>query len=326
MVAGCPGSNYRAGSAGIAEQSYNGGDVSLNPNSCLSSYLSLMSSIAPNAMCQQSSRPDSYVEEQSIPFESSRSEDKSYFAGSDDDSSEHELEDSDSEASEREITVGYSSSEDGAYKRLYTWENTSTLPNNVRIMGAVEEAMRSGTDSRKSHMFEPTVGQAFPAFEDAFQFYNLYSWEAGFSIRTNKNQDGALDPVTGQRWCNMQEWTCQRVENPKKTTKHSTTMCGCPARLRVLRNKDGEYYMKTFVAEHNHELVKSLEEKRLLHSHQSIDQATINMVRYLRENNVSLGKVRCIMGKHERFHGQSHLQQEALEECLLKNSRRFARR
>uniref|UniRef100_A0A0A9FM91 FAR1 domain-containing protein n=1 Tax=Arundo donax TaxID=35708 RepID=A0A0A9FM91_ARUDO len=73
-------------------------------------------------------------------------------------------------------------------------------------------------------------------------------------------------------------------------------MCGCPACLHVLRNKDGKYYVKTFVSDHNHELVKSLEEKRLLHSYQSIDQSTMEMVRYLRENNVSLSKVRCVIG------------------------------
>lgn len=73
-------------------------------------------------------------------------------------------------------------------------------------------------------------------------------------------------------------------------------MCGCPARLRVLRNKNNEYYVSIFVPEHNHLLVESCGEKRHLKSHQSIDQATKDMVRYLRENNVSLSKVNCIMG------------------------------
>uniref|UniRef100_A0A0A9DXQ9 FAR1 domain-containing protein n=1 Tax=Arundo donax TaxID=35708 RepID=A0A0A9DXQ9_ARUDO len=73
-------------------------------------------------------------------------------------------------------------------------------------------------------------------------------------------------------------------------------MCGCPARLLVLCNKNREYYISIFVPDHNHDLVESCGEKRHLHSHQSIDQATKDMVRYLRENNVSLSKVRCILG------------------------------
>jgi hypothetical protein len=73
-------------------------------------------------------------------------------------------------------------------------------------------------------------------------------------------------------------------------------MCGCPARLRLLQNKNNEYYVSIFVVEHNHELVESCGEKRHLNSHQSIDQGTKNMVRSLRENNVSLSKVNNIIG------------------------------
>uniref|UniRef100_A0A0A9DU44 Protein FAR1-RELATED SEQUENCE n=1 Tax=Arundo donax TaxID=35708 RepID=A0A0A9DU44_ARUDO len=149
--------------------------------------------------------------------------------------------------------------------------------------------MRSGVDASKEHLFLPSVGQTFPSLSDAYQFYNLYSWEVGFSIRSERNQNG-------KEHINMKQWNCQRSGKPRKSTKHSTTMCGCPARMRVLRNKNGEYYVSIFVAEHNHELVESCDEKRHLHSHQSIDQATKDMVRYLRENNVSLSKVRCIMG------------------------------
>uniref|UniRef100_A0A0A9DKB0 SWIM-type domain-containing protein n=1 Tax=Arundo donax TaxID=35708 RepID=A0A0A9DKB0_ARUDO len=153
--------------------------------------------------------------------------------------------------------------------------------------------MRSAADGSKRNMFLPSVGQTFPSINDAYQFYNLYSWEFGFSIRCCKSNDRS---VNGTKQRIMQEWSCQRGGQPKKGTVHSTTMCGCPARLRVIRNSKGEYYVSIFVADHNHELVESCGEKRHLHSHQSIDQATKNMVRYLRENNVSLSKVRCILG------------------------------
>lgn len=76
----------------------------------------------------------------------------------------------------------------------------------------------------------------------------------------------------------------------------SSTKCGCKARLRLLRNKENQWYVTIFDKEHNHELVTSCAEKHHLFSHQNIDQSTKNMVRYLRENNVSLSKVNCIAG------------------------------
>ncbi|KAK3158886.1 hypothetical protein QOZ80_2AG0142960 [Eleusine coracana subsp. coracana] len=161
-------------------------------------------------------------------------------------------------------------------------------------MGAVEAAMRkSGT---QEFMFMPTVGATFPSLGDAYQLYNLYSWEAGFSIRMfgNKNKANEVNS-DGDKVKNMQEFSCQRAGKPRKNVK-STTMCGCPARLRLLRNKNNEWYIKTFVAEHNHELVKGCGEKRHLTSHQSLDQSTKDLVRYLWENNVGLSKVNNICG------------------------------
>lgn len=66
--------------------------------------------------------------------------------------------------------------------------------------------------------------------------------------------------------------------------------------MRLLRCATGGYYVKTLVSEHNHSLLESCGEKRHLFSHKYIDGPTKEMIRHLRENNVSLSKVNCIMG------------------------------
>jgi hypothetical protein len=48
--------------------------------------------------------------------------------------------------------------------------------------------------------------------------------------------------------------------------------------------------------EHNHELSVSCGEKREWNSHSKIEKCVKDMIRYLRENNVSLSRVHCFMG------------------------------
>uniref|UniRef100_A0A0A9FQ55 Uncharacterized protein n=1 Tax=Arundo donax TaxID=35708 RepID=A0A0A9FQ55_ARUDO len=95
---------------------------------------------------------------------------------------------------------------DEPLSRLANWEQSRGFAHNQRIISAVEEAMRSGVDGTKEHLFLPSVGQTFPSLSDAYQFYNLYSWEVGFSIRSERNQ-------TGKDHINMQQWHCQRAEH-----------------------------------------------------------------------------------------------------------------
>jgi len=94
--------------------------------------------------------------------------------------------------------------------RVARWGRTSPLAHNERIVGAVEQAMRHSGDGPKEHMFLPKVGAVFPSLGDAYQFYNLYSWEVGFSIRKGTNQ-GLKKNNDGTTHRNMQEYRCQRA-------------------------------------------------------------------------------------------------------------------
>lgn len=52
-----------------------------------------------------------------------------------------------------------------------------------------------------------------------------------------------------------------------------------------------DWYVKSFKEEHNHELVESCGEKKHLYSHQHIDTAARDLIKHLRQNNISLTRV-----------------------------------
>lgn len=52
--------------------------------------------------------------------------------------------------------------------------------------GAVERALRDAANRGDRCIFEPTVGKLFDSPEEAFEFFNMYSWEKGFGIRFNR--------------------------------------------------------------------------------------------------------------------------------------------
>ncbi|KAM0823571.1 hypothetical protein ACQ4PT_070785 [Festuca glaucescens] len=105
--------------------------------------------------------------------------------------------------------------------------------------GPIEESMRKYCEDKKRVMFKPEEGMEFSSTEEAYQFYNMYSWVVGFSIRLGAN-------YTNKKKRTMQEYLCQRQGNDNET-KNSTTRCGCKAMMRVSMNDNAVWYVKKFV-------------------------------------------------------------------------------
>lgn len=43
--------------------------------------------------------------------------------------------------------------------------------------------MRAYIDKRDGNVANPVIGTSFDSIDEAYNFYNLYSWEVGFGIR-----------------------------------------------------------------------------------------------------------------------------------------------
>lgn len=61
---------------------------------------------------------------------------------------------------------------------------------NPRDMGAraTEIALRTRCHRSTESIFEPILGMVFDLKEEAYEFYNMYSWEVGFGIIYNGNR------------------------------------------------------------------------------------------------------------------------------------------
>ncbi|KAM3385940.1 hypothetical protein ACQJBY_009544 [Aegilops geniculata] len=55
-------------------------------------------------------------------------------------------------------------------------------------VGALEQTMRGCAGKLGGHVVEPAIGLTFDSLGEAYDFYNLYSWEHGFGIRYGKSR------------------------------------------------------------------------------------------------------------------------------------------
>uniref|UniRef100_A0A0A9CUQ7 Protein FAR1-RELATED SEQUENCE n=1 Tax=Arundo donax TaxID=35708 RepID=A0A0A9CUQ7_ARUDO len=178
------------------------------------------------------------------------------------------------------------------YKPRKRWPKGVVPPDcrQPRDMGTVEKAMRNSNNRTTPHIFHPVLGMVFDSKAEAFQFYNLYSWEVGFEIRFGNNSTNR-----GNKYQTMQELVCEKEGFDRRCTS-SSKRDHCKAMIHMHRTEDHRWYVSHHVAKHNHPLSGSCGEKREWRSHGQIEQCTKDMMRYMRENNVSLTRVHCILG------------------------------
>lgn len=110
----------------------------------------------------------------------------------------------------------------GWNKRLRTVAATPSRPPCPNRTSAFEKAVRSYAENPTENVITPTVGTSFDSVGEAYDFYNLYSWEKGFGIRYGKSR------LNVERTKCMQEIVCgcsgkAGVENTR------SCRCECPA-------------------------------------------------------------------------------------------------
>ncbi|KAF8645667.1 hypothetical protein HU200_066131 [Digitaria exilis] len=155
--------------------------------------------------------------------------------------------------------------------------------------GAVERALRDAANRGDRCIFEPTVGKLFDSPEEAFEFFNMYSWEKGFGIRFNRLRKNG----SGRKTRHDIVCACEGMDAARGLRSART---GCRAMITLLRGDDDGWFVSRFVDEHTHPLAATCGERRQWQSHSRIDQATRDIVRSLRENNVQISRVCSIIG------------------------------
>uniref|UniRef100_A0A8R7U6H4 Protein FAR1-RELATED SEQUENCE n=3 Tax=Triticum urartu TaxID=4572 RepID=A0A8R7U6H4_TRIUA len=135
----------------------------------------------------------------------------------------------------------------------------------------------------------PKIGTTFDTLGEAYDFYNLYSWEKGFGIRYGKSR------LNVSRTKCMQEIVCGCAGKPIVENTRSCH-CECPTLVRLLRSKDNGWYIAEHRDGNNHALSQTYGQTIHWPSHKHIDVYSRDLVKQLRQNNVNLAKVYSIIG------------------------------
>ncbi|TVU41836.1 hypothetical protein EJB05_15391 [Eragrostis curvula] len=155
-------------------------------------------------------------------------------------------------------------------------------------VSAYEQSLRNYAEKKSGVVMNPAVGTSFDSRAEAYEFYNLYSWELGFGIRWNRNAKNSGKSITKQDIC------CSCQGKPDKANSASVRT-GCKAMIRLLRSNDNGWYIKEFRADHNHPLSGACIEKSIWPCHKHLDPYTKDLVLHLRNNNIDLSKINCII-------------------------------
>ncbi|TVU34243.1 hypothetical protein EJB05_16074 [Eragrostis curvula] len=184
-------------------------------------------------------------------------------------------------------------------KRHYGAEGPNERDKVAGKKSALEMALMKFADRTTPYIIDPTVGTEFDCVTEAFDYYNLYSWEVGFGIkygRTKRSESKKFrDKDPADKYVLSVELRCCCAGVPNKGQKVSGKL-GCGAMIRLHRSQDHGYVVVEHRAEHNHPLSGTCGEKRQWPSHKRIDKHTMDLVRILRENNLGLTKVYSILG------------------------------
>ena len=78
----------------------------------------------------------------------------------------------------------------------------------------LELSVRAYAETKSGPVINPTIGTEFDSLDEAYEFYNLYSWETGFGIRLAKSR------LNVQRTRCMKEIVCACTVRLCKKEKH----------------------------------------------------------------------------------------------------------
>ncbi|XP_044347612.1 protein FAR1-RELATED SEQUENCE 5 [Triticum aestivum] len=157
-----------------------------------------------------------------------------------------------------------------------------------RLRWTLGESTQGCWQGREESVFQPCKGMEFNSEQEAYQFYNAYSWEIGFGIRHGNKY------INKHGYKSKQDLLCSCEGSCKKSdTKSSRT--NCPAMVRLNRTDDDRWYYANVVLEHNHRMADTVGERKTLKCHKYVDSSIKEIVRHLRANNVSLTKVYGVM-------------------------------
>ncbi|PIN07024.1 hypothetical protein CDL12_20417 [Handroanthus impetiginosus] len=118
----------------------------------------------------------------------------------------------------------------------------------------------------------PKLGMGFDTENHAYEFYNAYAGQVGFSVRKDYVNRSKIDgAVASRRYTCFREGYRQKDKRGSKVKRpRKETRVGCMAQLVISRQADGRYRVTHFEERHNHELVPACKVRMLRSQKRSV--------------------------------------------------------
>lgn len=182
---------------------------------------------------------------------------------------------------------------------------------------------------------EPYIGMEFGSADEVKDFYNIYAFKTGFSIRKSthyksKKFDNMISNVKftcskegqpNQPTYKGDENTASQVKStPKKEMPYKRT--GCKAHIRARMVEPGKWVVSKFHNVHNHELIVSPSKSRFGRSHRKISKEQREIIHQLSEQNVSTSQIMSYLAVKEGGRQNIHFtRKDLMNEVSGKNRR-----
>ncbi|XP_071674640.1 uncharacterized protein [Lolium perenne] len=128
---------------------------------------------------------------------------------------------------------------------------------------ALEKLICDYAEKLGDDIIDPCLGTTFSSLSEAYDFYNLYSWQHCFGIRYGKSR------LNAEKTKCMQEIVCECSGKPKdENTKFCR--CECPPKLGLRRTSDSRWYIIEHRLKHNHTIMDNCGKKVFCNAHRPV--------------------------------------------------------
>ncbi|XP_043720901.1 protein FAR1-RELATED SEQUENCE 5-like [Telopea speciosissima] len=187
-------------------------------------------------------------------------------------------------------------------------------------------------DNPVEHNEELCIGKYFANANAAYEFYNNYARNMGFSVRKSKversrkrkeGMDVDGDVLSRMYVCSREGFKdCKdKRQEGKDVTRRADSRVGCPARLRV-KSIEGGLVVDQFISAHNHSLVEPAEIYRL-RSHQWLSDLVVQIANTLDDCGIGPATIYEVVKSMSGGASQVGLPELAFKNFMKRQNQKF---
>ncbi|KAG5548919.1 hypothetical protein RHGRI_014325 [Rhododendron griersonianum] len=143
--------------------------------------------------------------------------------------------------------------------------------------------------------FELKIGMKVNSDKEAYDMYNGYAFDMGFSIRRDdlSYKRGTKEVIRRTFVCSKEGFREFSDHSEEKKCNRLDSRCGCRARV-IFTVENGVYEISQLVAEHNHPLIES-DQRHLLRSARKIHDTSKGVIKSMADAGISVSKTYAYM-------------------------------